>query len=210
MREQARIAGAAVVSGYSVVQGASVQGNARIRDHALVSGWNTVVQGDAVVEGYAWLDGGTVKDSAIVRGNASVWGGTLSGTAIADDDYSMMWNDSDGVHCGHYPWGDWFGPYYDSTLAKPRGLVASYRFDEPSGQLLWDECGAEQAVLRGGPARVADATMNSQVLQLNGVRGGDIQCLPNGHWPTYPLVRHPTPLFPDRAPCILSFGRLRS
>jgi len=169
VREQARVADTAIVSGYSVVQGAAiVQGNSRIRDHALVGGWNTVVQDDAVVGGYASVDGATVKDAAIVRGNAFVWAGTLSGTAIADYDYSFAWNLSDGVHFGHYPWGDWFGPYYDSTLAKPRGLVASYRIDEPSGQLLWDEFGAEQAILRGMPSRVADATMNSQVLGLNG------------------------------------------
>lgn len=170
VRERARITGNAVVSGYSVVQGAAlVQGNARIRDHALVGGWSTVVQDQAMVEGYAWLDGPTVKDSAVVRGNAFVWGGTLSGTSIADYDYSYSWNLTDGVHFGHYPWGDWFGPYYDSTLSKPRGLVASYRIDEPSGQLLWDEFGAEQAVLRGVPARVADATMGSQVLEFDGV-----------------------------------------
>ena len=169
VREQARITESAVVSGYSVVQGgAVVRGNARIRDHALVGGWNTVVQDAALVEGYASLDGATVKDSAIVRGNAFVWAGTLSGTAIADYDYSYAWSFSDGVHFGHYPWGDWFGPYYDSTLTKPRGLVASYRIDEPSGQLLWDEFGAEQAVLRGAPTRVPDATMRSQVLQLDG------------------------------------------
>ncbi len=165
----ARVQNYAIVSGYSVVKdSAIVRGNARIRDHATIAE-TAVVQDNAVVEEFAYVISNTIiKDSAIVCGDAYPFGGTISGTAIAGYDYSYNWSFSDGTHFGHFPWGDWFDAYFNSTQKKPRGLVASYRVEETAGELLWDEFGAQHAFLRGAPTRVTDATMNSPVLQLNG------------------------------------------
>ncbi len=145
----AKVQNYAIVSGYSVVKdSATVRGYARIRDHAII-GESSVVQDYAMVEEFAYLISNTiVKDSAIVCGNAYPFGGTISGTAIAGYDYSYSWSFSDGTHYGHFPWGDTFDAYYNSTQKKPRGLVASYRVEETAGELLWDEFGAQHACLR--------------------------------------------------------------
>jgi autotransporter-associated beta strand protein len=167
----ARVSGYARVYGYAVVQDSAIVSNyARVLDHAMVTG-SSQVQGYAIVEEYARIgDSAVVKDTAIVRGDAYLFGsGVLSGTAIADYDYSMYFNLSDGTQFSHIPWGDYYDAYFAQTQTKPRGLVASYRVEETAGELMWDEFGAMQAVLRGSPGRVEDAFFNSKVLELNGV-----------------------------------------
>jgi carbonic anhydrase/acetyltransferase-like protein (isoleucine patch superfamily) len=166
----ARVRDNARVSGYAVVYGnAIVENNARVREHAMVAN-NARVQGNAVVEGFARLiDSTIVRDGAIVRGNAYPFGSSvISGTAIAEYDYSMAFSLTDGVQANHVPWGDWFEAYFADTQVKPRGLVASYRVEETSGELLWDEFGSLHAFARGSPGRVEDGTFNSRVLELNG------------------------------------------
>ncbi|MGC4033448.1 MAG: DUF6055 domain-containing protein, partial [Tepidisphaeraceae bacterium] len=167
----ATVSGNAIVSGYAVVNGNSaVTGNARVRDHAYVSAGT--VSGYAVVEQYAMLnnDLGTpaITDNAVVRGVAQVQGGTISGTAVADYDYTFNWNLSDGTHSNNYPYDAAWYDYYESSQTKPRGLLASYRVNETSGNFLFDEFSALNAQFRGTPNRVNDSTLNSNVLQLDG------------------------------------------
>ncbi len=162
------VKGSAVVSGFALVDGtAVVQDSARVRDRAeLRSG---TVKGRALVAGYTRIESATVQDDAVVRGNAYPFGGTISGTAIADHDYSMDFSFSSGAHFGHVPWGAWYDAFYTQTLRTPRGLTASYGTRETSGQVWWDEFGALHALLRGSPARTADAALATTVLSLDGV-----------------------------------------
>jgi hypothetical protein len=166
----AKVRGNAGVSGYAVVYGnATVEGNAKIRDHAQVAD-NAYVGGNAVVQDYARMaESSRAIDSAIVRGDAYPFGaGTLSGTVIADYDYSMYFNIANGVVNDHVPYGDYYNDYNYQTQTKPRGLIASYRTEETAGELLWDEFGTQHAILRGSPTRADDVSFNSRVLQFNG------------------------------------------
>jgi carbonic anhydrase/acetyltransferase-like protein (isoleucine patch superfamily) len=176
IEDYAVVAGSATVQNYATVSGyasvfgsAKVQGNAKVRDRAIVEGTATV-EDNAVIEDYAHLIETThVYESAICRGNAYPWGSSaIAGTAIADYDYSYGWAMTDGTHFGHFPWGDYFHNYFDSTQKKPRGLVASYRVEESEGDILWDEFGAQHAILRGSPQRPVDGQMDSKVLRLDG------------------------------------------
>jgi hypothetical protein len=122
------------------------------------------------VNGYTRVESTTVTDDAIVRGCAFPFaGGTISGTAILDHDYSMGSSVADGVHFSHVPWGDWWDVFYPQTLRKARGLVASYRTSETSGEEWWDEFGALHALLRGSAVRSTDATLGSSVTTFDGV-----------------------------------------
>lgn len=175
IEDRAVVQGGAIVSNSAIVSGcalvedtARILGGARIRDRAWVNGSSTV-RDRARVAGYAHVENTTVSGDAVVRGNAYPFGGTLGGTAIADHDYSMDFSQTDGCLFSHIPWGAWFDAYYTATLRKPRGLAAGYRVEEPSGALLWDEFGAQHALLRGAPARVADAESGGNVLRLDGV-----------------------------------------
>ena len=47
------------------------------------------------------IENTTVQDDAIVRGCAYPFGGTISGTAIMDHDYSMGSSVTSGVHFSH-------------------------------------------------------------------------------------------------------------
>jgi hypothetical protein len=82
-----------------------------------------------------------------------------------------MFNFSDGVHKGHYPWDDYLYHYddYSLLLKKPEGLVARYRIEEADGEILQDTLGSTHALIRGTPTRVYDAAMNANVLSLNGI-----------------------------------------
>jgi hypothetical protein len=163
------VQGSAVVSGSALVQGnALVEGQARVRDRAQLE-WGAVVRDRAWVGGYSRVDGTTIHDDAIVRGCAWMRGETLSGNAIADHDAVMWWSVSDGVHFNGISWGGWWNDYYSQSLTKPRGLIASYRTEEPDGQIWWDEFGALHAVLRGAPARGPDAAFNSSVMTFDGL-----------------------------------------
>ena len=166
----ATVQGSAVVSGAALVESnALVEGEARIRDRAHLVG-GAVVRGRALVCGYTRVESTTVTDDAVVRGCAFPFaGGTISGTAILDHDYSMGSSVSSGVHFSHVPWGDWWDAFYPQTLRKARGLVASYRTAETSGEDWWDEFGALHAILRGAPTRTTDASFGSAVLSFDGV-----------------------------------------
>lgn len=166
--ESATVQNNAVVSGHALVRGsANVRDNARIRDRADIH--NATVRDNAKVQGYANVSGNAmVRDYAIVRGCSTISGGTLSGTGIADYDYSGG-TLSDGVHFSHVPWGEWYQDYWWNTLSKPRGLTASYRIEETEGQICRDEFGAAHALLRGRPRRLNDLTLQSVYLRLNGI-----------------------------------------
>ena len=167
VQDNAVIKDSAMVSGYALVAGNSeISGSARVRGRAVVE--NSKILDSAIAEGYCQVQGTTVKDNAIVRGCSHPFGGEITGTAISDLDYSMDFNLHDGVYFSHVPWGGWYNDYYIATQKKPRGLVASYRIEEPRGDVCWDEFGAQHAVLRGEPKRVFDKNMNSPVLRLNG------------------------------------------
>lgn len=176
IEDNAVVQGSATVQGNAVVSGAAlvdnnalVEGDARVRDRAqLVSG--AVVRGRALIAGYTRVESTTVTDDAIVRGCAFPFaGGTISGTAILDHDYSMGSSVSNGVHFSHVPWGGWWDAFYPQSQRKPRGLVASYRTEETSGEEWWDEFGALHALLRGSPVRSTDATLGSRVVAFDGV-----------------------------------------
>jgi len=167
----ATVQGKAVVSGFAVVEGsAKVEADARVRDRAQV-GNGAIVRGRALVAGYTRVENTIVQDDAIIRGCANPLGGTISGTAILDHDYSMGSTVSDGAHFSHVPWGDWWDVYYPQTLRKPRGLIASYRTEEADGGQWWDEFGALHAILRGGAVRSNDTGFNSNVMSFDGVDG---------------------------------------
>ena len=168
IKDSAIISGNAVVSGFAVVQSsARIQDFARVRDRAMVTGTSTI-KGEAVVADYAWVENTVLQDQAIARGNAFPFGGTISGNAIADYNYSMDFSFSTGTAFNHVPWGGWWDAYHVQTQRKPRGLVASYRVEETSGELCWDEFGPRHAFIRGTPVRVQDATLRSSVLRLDG------------------------------------------
>ena len=159
----------AVVSGYAVVRNnAQVRNNAKVRDRSVIQD-SCLIEGNAVVEDYAHLTGSTnLKDTAIARGVAMPWEGVISGAAILDYDYSMAESVADGVHFSHIPWGGWYKDFFVTSKTKPRGLVASYRIEEPQGDICWDEFGTQHALLRGQPQRPVDPVLNSPVLRLNG------------------------------------------
>ncbi len=169
----ATVSGNAIVAGYAVVAGyAQVTGNAVVEDHAFVTS-GALIEGSAVVEQYAYVpayqgDVVTVTGNAIVRGVAEPTGGTLSGSAIVDYDYTSDFTLSTGVNTNNHPYDEDFDTYYSDTQVMPAGLIASYRINETSGNELFDEYGALNAELRGTPTRVYDATRNSQVLSLDG------------------------------------------
>ncbi len=168
----ARVRNNAVVSGDAVVQdNGIVQDNALVTDHAIIEN-NAQVQGNAVVEQYARLgDTAIIRQQAIARGDSYLWGtANVSAYAIADYDYSMNYGDiTEGNQFNHIPFDNYFDAYYAQTQTKPRGLIASYRVQETSGDELWDEFGSQEAWLRGSPTRPTDPFFsNSQVLSLNG------------------------------------------
>ncbi len=169
IQDSAVVQGTAIVSGRARVHDtAVVQNSARIRDRAEIRG-NSRIENRALVMGYACVENTIVQDDAIIRGCAFPFGGTIGDTAIADHDYSMAYTLTNGVHFGHIPWDSWFYNYYAGTLRTPRGLVASHRTEETSGQLWWDEFGAQHELLRGSPSRTADTFFNSSpVLVLDG------------------------------------------
>lgn len=163
------VQGNAVVSGSALIEGtALVEGDARVRDRAwLTSG--AQVRGRALIGGYTQIESTTVRDDAVVRGCAYPFGGTLSGTALMDHDYSSTWTVSSGAHFSHIPWGGWWDANYAQTLRKPWGLIASYRTEEASGEEWWDEFGALHAVLRGAPVRSVDGVFGSSVVTFDGL-----------------------------------------
>lgn len=163
------IQGSAVVSGSALVEGnALVEGEARIRDRAWLKN-GAQVRGRAWVSGYSTVENTVVQDDAVVRGCAYPFGGTISGTALLDHDYSMNYSLSNGDHFGHIPYDSFFNAFYASTLRKPRGLIASYRTEETDGQEWWDEFGALHAILRGSPVRTTDVALGSRVMEFDGV-----------------------------------------
>jgi hypothetical protein len=165
----ATVQGSAIVSGSALIEGSAlVEGAARVRDRAHLSN-GAAVRGRALICGYSKIENTTVTDDAVVRGCAYPFGGgTISGTAIMDHDYSMGWNVSSGVHFSHIPWGGWWDAFYAQTLRTPRGLIASYRTQETDGEQWWDEFGALHAQLRGSPLRTMDTAMGSPVMVFNG------------------------------------------
>ncbi len=200
----------AVVSGYaSVRSNATVRDNSLVTDHAIIDN-GAQVQASAVVEQYARLgDTAIIKGQAIARGDSYLWGGAvLSGYAIADYDYSMNYNDiSDGIQNNHIPFDSYFDAYYAQTQTKPRGLIASYRVEETSGEELWDEFGTQQAWLRGSPSRPTDSFFNSsRVLGLNGSNQYALldRTLGNTTDTTYGLWLNPTSAAADQT--LLYFG----
>ena len=157
----------AVVSGHAVVMGsAMIRDYARIRDRAVIQ--SSTVRDNALIEDYAGVSAAVVRDNGIVQGCSTISGGTISGTGIAGYDYSGG-TLSDGVHFSHVPWGDWYSDFWWNTLRKPRGLIASYRIEEPDGEVCRDEFGAQHALLCGHPKRLNDRIVNSAVLCLNGI-----------------------------------------
>lgn len=163
----------AIVSGHAIVQGNStIQNEARVRDRAIIKG--AVVRDQALVEDYATVfENTTIRDFAIARGCSRIsnsgTGFTTGGYAISDYDHVSGTAITDGVHFCNVPWGGWYHQYWWETLAKPDGLVASYRIEAANGQVCWDEFGAQHALLRGMPLRVMDQGVNSTVLELNGI-----------------------------------------
>ncbi len=162
VRDQSVVADDAWVTGSSVVRD-----RARVSDRATLRG-KCDLSGDARVQGHAALTNVTMADQAIARGNATPWDCRVTGHAILDFDYSMPFPLSDGVHFNHVPWGGWFEAYWAQTLRKPRGLVASYRMEQPDGAVCWDEFGALEAALVGAPKVAADPQRHGRALALNG------------------------------------------
>lgn len=162
----------AVVSGHALVEGSSViEDNARVRDRAYIKG--ATVKNNALAEDYALVnENSVIQDNAIARGCSSTNPGTnfsLGGYAISDYDLTSGDDLTDGVHFSHVPWGDWYRQYWWDTLAKPAGLIASYRVEAADGQICWDEFGSQHALMRGNVQRVLDTSVNSYILELNGV-----------------------------------------
>ena len=176
---RARVLGSAKVRGNSkILDDAVVTGAATIQDDAIVSGGAWVgdgaqVSGQARVRGFAFIGGeAKVRERARVgdftdlqmgsdiHGDATVRGmaqplerGKVGGHTILDADYAMAFDLTDGVHYHHVPWGGWYFDEFAAKLTKPRGLVASYTFDESDGGQALDEFGSLHALLRGAPAR---------------------------------------------------------
>ncbi len=172
MMDNARIEDNAVISGFSLLQNTAwVRNNAKFRDRAMASDNTQIyIVDDSVVEEYAILGQNyRMFDNTITRGIASPWACAATGTAIADYDFSMNFNISDGVHFDHVPWGNWYELFFTRTQVKPNGLIASYRFEEPAGQVVWDEFGAKHGVARGDVERIFDQQMQSNALRLNGI-----------------------------------------
>jgi hypothetical protein len=157
VRDRAEVSGAAVVGGNAKVSDdarvrnfAFVGGQAKLRERARV-GDLAEVQENLDIAGDAWLRGVTAP-----LGNSKI-----GGYAILDADYAMAFDLNDGVHFHHVPWGEWYLTEFAAKLTKPRGLVASYHFNETDGAQALDEFGALVATVRGNPARKDGA------LQLN-------------------------------------------
>lgn len=167
--ENAIVRDQAVVSGYAVVRGsARINHRTRVRDRAVV-GSSVQLRDNAMATEYARPDGSlSLSDDTIARGQATSWAGNITGHAILDYDGSTGGNFSNGVQFAHVPWGDWYVDYWWNTKAKPRGLVASYRIDEPEGQVVWDEFGVAHALLQGNGQRVSDPQMFTRVMRLDG------------------------------------------
>ena len=121
-----------------------------------------------MVEDYVKVTGASIEDNAIISGISQPTGGSFKGTSIAGYDYMAPWTITDGVQDCHIPWGGWYEDFWADTCIKPRGLVASYRTEAWSGQICWDEFGAQHALMRGDITRTFDSGMNSDVMDLDG------------------------------------------
>jgi hypothetical protein len=176
---EAQVLGRAKVLGQArILDHAVVMGSATVKDEAVVSGSavvndRAVVSEQARVRNFAYVGGDAkvrersrvgdscdiqmspeISGDAVVRGMAQpLERGKVSGFAILDADYSMEFNLSDGVHYHHIPWGAWYFDEFAGKLSKPRGLVASYQFDETGGGQALDEFGSLHAQVRGEPGR---------------------------------------------------------
>lgn len=149
VRDRAVISGSAVVSGEAVVSG-----DARVRNYAMVGG-RAAVRDRARIGDLAELgEGQELSGDAWCRGVAAPIGDAKTGGfAILDGDCAMDFKVNDGVHFHHIPWGGWYYEEYAAKLKKPRGLVASYLFDETGGGQSLDRFGALHAVVRGKAGR---------------------------------------------------------
>jgi hypothetical protein len=176
IEDSAVVTGNAVVKDHAVVAGcavvrddAQVSGHARVRDRAVLAA-SVRLSDNATATEYARPEGNlSISGDAIARGQTTSWAGKIGGHAILDYDCSTGHDLSNGVHFAHVPWGDWYVDYWWNTKAKPRGLVASYRFDEPEGRIVWDEFGVAHALLRGEGMRVEDPRLFTKVMRLDGV-----------------------------------------
>ena len=164
VRESATVQDNAEVSGNAVVSGnAIISGVARVRNHAFVSEHAKIRERSRIADLAEMKEGQDLSGDAWVRGVSAPFGNCkIGGHAILDGDYSMAFDLNDGVHFHHIPWGDWYLGEVASKLTKPRGLVASYLFEETDGAQAADQFGALQATIRGNPERRDGA------LHLNG------------------------------------------
>ena len=175
VEDSAVVTGNAVVRDHAVVTGcavvrddAQVSGHARVRDRAVLAASARLSDNAMAIE-YARPEGNiTLSGDAIARGQTTSWAGNIGGHAILDYDCSTGHDMSNGVHFAHVPWGDWYADYWWNTRAKPRGLIASYRIDEPEGRIVWDEFGAAHALLEGEGRRVRDPRLLTTVMRLDG------------------------------------------
>ena len=123
VQDTAQILNNAVVSGH-----AWVRSNAIVRDYGRVRDW-AIVDGGSVSANARVLEhatsAGTLTDTATAKGSANCNGGTLSGNAIVDGDYSFDKSLSNGVTIGHLPY---VGIPDSFTKPTPAGLYAAYDF----------------------------------------------------------------------------------
>ena len=163
VQDSAQVINNAIVSGHAWVRGTAIVSEyGRVRDWAIMD--SGTISGNGRVLEHATV-GGNVTNTATAKGSAISSGGTLSGNAVVDGDYSLDKSLSNGVTIGHLPY---VGIPDSFTKATPAGLYAAYDFATAHDSRIHDRYGVTEGYAIGSPAWISADARRKGFLQFNG------------------------------------------
>ena len=163
VEDAAQVLDNAIVSGHAWVRGgAIVRDFGRVRDWAIVDGGT--ISGNARALEHSTVNG-NVTDSAVAKGSAISYGGTLSGNAIVDGDYTFGRDIANGVAFGHLPY---VGVPDSFIRATPAWLYAAYDFATAHDSRVLDANGVTDGYTIGSPTWIAADAKRKGFLSFNG------------------------------------------